>query len=228
MTLSVCAISDLHGVLPETLPEADVLVIAGDIAPDDPGSLFRTGTTQQAWWETTAMSWIHEQAHTEVIVVPGNHDFYFPGQWNTPVSVHFVSSPRVIEIEGFLIYCTPYCLSLPGWAYQAPEAHLWDYYRHMPIGVDMVVSHGPAHGYLDKTAHTHAGSRALKAAIRRARPSVVVSGHIHEDAGKHKQMDHPGTPHKTHFYNVSQRNAQHAVTHNPRVIQLERRLGFAE
>lgn len=48
----------------------------------------------------------------------------------------------------------------------------------------VLVLHCPAHGTLDSTfSGKHVGSTAVKEAIERCRPMVVLSGHIHEDRG---------------------------------------------
>ena len=52
-------------------------------------------------------------------------------------------------------------------------------------GVQVLVSHGPAHGILDMSLFggAHVGSRAMFKAVEEARPRVVLSGHIHEARG---------------------------------------------
>lgn len=52
-------------------------------------------------------------------------------------------------------------------------------------GAQVLASHGPAHGVLDRSLFggMHVGSRAVYNAIAEARPRVVLSGHIHEARG---------------------------------------------
>ena len=57
----------------------------------------------------------------------------------------------------------------------------------IPEGCDVVIAHGPARGYVDGG---HGGCESLSKHIARARPRLVVSGHIH---GSHGAVEHNGT-----------------------------------
>jgi Icc-related predicted phosphoesterase len=52
-------------------------------------------------------------------------------------------------------------------------------------GAQVLASHGPAHGILDRSLFggMHVGSKAMFKAVEEARPRVVLSGHIHEARG---------------------------------------------
>jgi Icc-related predicted phosphoesterase len=52
-------------------------------------------------------------------------------------------------------------------------------------GASILASHGPVYGLLDRSmfGSIHVGSKALFAAVERARPRVVLCGHIHEARG---------------------------------------------
>ena len=63
-----------------------------------------------------------------------------------------------------------------------------EYQRRLPSvleGAQVLASHGPAYGFLDRSLFggLHVGSKAVFDAIEVARPSVVLSGHIHEARG---------------------------------------------
>ncbi|KAK3056918.1 hypothetical protein LTR09_001956 [Extremus antarcticus] len=82
------------------------------------------------------------------------------------------------------VYASPYTPSKStGWGFQydpQQAEHRWD----IPSSVDLVMTHGPAHGVLDYTeARNRAGSQSLFAAIARARPKLHCFGHIHEAWG---------------------------------------------
>lgn len=55
------------------------------------------------------------------------------------------------------------------------------------MGVDILLTHGPAWGVFDNMENTPGvhwgGSRALREAIERARPRVHLFGHLHEQRG---------------------------------------------
>lgn len=63
-----------------------------------------------------------------------------------------------------------------------------EYSREVPPvleGATVLASHGPVHGILDRSffGGMHVGSKALFEAVERARPRVVLCGHIHEARG---------------------------------------------
>jgi hypothetical protein len=59
-------------------------------------------------------------------------------------------------------------------------------FGEIPDGVDILLTHGPSYGILDRMETTNGhwgGSRALRAAIARARPRAHLFGHLHEQRG---------------------------------------------
>ena len=51
----------------------------------------------------------------------------------------------------------------------------------------VLISHIPPYGYVDKLYNgKHVGSKAVLAAIKKYKPKLVLSGHIHEAKGKAK------------------------------------------
>jgi Icc-related predicted phosphoesterase len=63
-----------------------------------------------------------------------------------------------------------------------------EYDRQLPAvmeGADILASHGPAFGILDRSLFggVHVGSKAVLRAVEKARPAAVLSGHIHEARG---------------------------------------------
>ena len=80
MSLKVCCVSDLHGRLPK-IPECDVLVIAGDVAPDSkwfgrvPVSLY--AEEQRDWFDAKFREWETSVVKAPfILAIPGNHDWY--------------------------------------------------------------------------------------------------------------------------------------------------------
>lgn len=70
--MKICAISDLHGHLPN-IPECDVLCIAGDVVEL---VVQRDSDESDKWWSVTFVNWVDKLPCKKVIVVPGNHDIY--------------------------------------------------------------------------------------------------------------------------------------------------------
>lgn len=242
--MEIIAISDLHGQLPSSVGSGDVLVVAGDICPDFAEGRSSIGDAaavekQVRWLANEFSEWLTEQDKnfTQIITIPGNHDFVrtLSEEQEKLLNNRFYydscmlyREPTVVNVEGLLFYVSPFSLKLPVWAYTLTEIQLWEYYKHIPIGVDVIVSHGPAEDYLDKcVSGARVGSRALKKAIQRSRPSAVICGHIHESYGKYT-LGHTGTSHKTEIYNVSQRDEYYRYHHRPVSIHVSERTGFIE
>jgi Icc-related predicted phosphoesterase len=219
--MEIVAISDLHGHLPENVGSGDVLVVAGDVCPDFAATRAEIGQSakQVQWVVEKLIPWRNKQLDnfTRVLITWGNHDFLENlSMWGSD----FYEEPTVVEVENKLFYISPYCLSLPGWAFQLSEKELWEHYKRIPIGVDVIVSHGPAYKMLDRCEDgRRVGSKNLKAAIELSRPSVVICGHIHEAFGKY-ELFHAGSSLPTVVYNVSQRDALYEYKHRPVQILL--------
>jgi hypothetical protein len=80
------------------------------------------------------------------------------------------------------VYASPMTPSLGNWGFQyrRGEGHNFD----IGIGVDVVVTHGPPRGILDRSlSGSRAGCSDLFAAVCRSRPRLHCFGHIHEGWG---------------------------------------------
>jgi Icc-related predicted phosphoesterase len=179
------AISDQHGVLPE-IPPCDLLLIAGDVCPV---------TNHNPWFQA---SWLREDFRRWLLAVParktifvaGNHDFVFEQQpdivpRDLPASYLQDSG---LEWEGLQIWGTPWQPWFFDWAFNLHEGDLAHKWALIPDNTDILVVHGPPHGYgdgvpeLDGVRRT--GSPSLLLRIRQVRPKLVVFGHIHEGRGQ--------------------------------------------
>jgi Icc-related predicted phosphoesterase len=233
--MKIVAISDLHGYLPKALPDGDCLVIAGDVCPD-----LRPLNIQAQWAKEQLGKWLEEKKnqYRNIILTWGNHDFvdsygdavawHLHDRLNDfedgppPSFVYIADRPETIKLGKYIFYVNPYCLTLPGWAYQTGEDCLADMYREIPLGVDVIVSHGPPMDYQDKiikdtfgaAGSFHAGSYELKKAIRKAQPKAVICGHIHESFGKYT-LHHHGQSEVTTIYNVAQLDVKYKYHNRP-------------
>ncbi|KAK4041124.1 putative rhamnogalacturonate lyase C [Parachaetomium inaequale] len=81
------------------------------------------------------------------------------------------------------VYASPYtpAFGTPGFQYTPQESHDFA----IPDDVDVVITHGPPRGVLDRSwaSGAHVGSAELFAAVARARPRLHCFGHIHEGWG---------------------------------------------
>jgi UDP-2,3-diacylglucosamine pyrophosphatase LpxH len=165
--MKIVGISDLHGWLPQQLPEGDVLCIAGDIVPL---KIQRDMKQSMDWFYGTFSKWIDSLSYKHVIIVPGNHDFYieelfivnelelFDDYFNEKVKpeVHWIIDGKV-EIDGTTFYGCAWTNenehSGPGrWAFEAKreEGSFRDmkYYGLLRARADVIITHdSPRHNH---------------------------------------------------------------------------------
>lgn len=188
----VCCTSDLHGSLPK-IPDCDLLLIGGDLCgPSNPNA-------QYEWLAIKFCSWVMElvERGIKVVGVEGNHGIlagrhpeYFKQVSDTIPWTYLEDSST--EFDGKIIWGTP--SSLPfgnGWAFNVTERNLedkFDYY--IPENTDIIISHGPPYGFGDITFDgQHVGSHSLLEAVKRIRPKILVTGHLHFGYGVYNVGD---------------------------------------
>ena len=190
--LKITALSDLHGYLPSNVPSADLVIIAGDVCPDvtgsaQPGRHVIAARGQLEFLRTKFAPWLERIDAKRIVLVWGNHDY--AGELPTselPALRADVLTDRGIEIDGMSIYGSPWTFMMPDvWAFDAPEDQIDGYLHAMPDTVDILVTHGPPHGVLDRlVSGKRVGSHAIANAVRRVRPRLHIFGHIHESRGQ--------------------------------------------
>ena len=190
--MRIVAMSDLHGHLPADVPAADLVIIAGDVCPDVPGSALPShrrsaGIRQADWLRESFAPWAEGLRADATIMCWGNHDFAgeLPPDRLPPLPVEIVTD-RAVRVAGVSLYATPWTFTVPEvWAFDVEPDELAGYMDAIPTGIDILVTHGPPFGVLDRVASGHhVGSRALAAASARVRPQLHVFGHIHEARGR--------------------------------------------
>jgi Icc-related predicted phosphoesterase len=66
-------------------------------------------------------------------------------------------------------------------------ANLWEI---IPNNIDILITHGPPYGILDKTIQNHkAGCKDLLKKVMEVRPQFHIFGHIHESYGREIHED---------------------------------------
>ena len=185
MGVKIACVSDLHGKLVDT-PEADILVIAGDVCPVTSHNI----DFQRTWLETNFATWLHNQPAKHIVGIAGNHDFFFEKVGNEALhglEWHYLQDSS-IELEGLKFYGFPWCLKFYDWAFMLPENELYAYERdHIPTDTDVLITHGPAYRWLDQALRggQNVGSRGLRDLLcANDNIKLHVCGHIHEAAGK--------------------------------------------
>lgn len=152
------------------------------------------------------IEWFKSQPYAYKICVAGNHDRYceaYPSYMIKDMfekyyddGVRYVCDEE-IEIEGKRIYGTPYQPYFCGWAFNIKdENELVNIYKKIPENLDILITHCPPYGVLDKshkprlihgtTGEEHLGSKELLNVIdfMENPPKYHCFGHIHGDGGK--------------------------------------------
>lgn len=201
-------ISDLHGFYPE-MPGGDLLIVAGDLT--------RTDRIEEYF---KFFCWIAKTKYKKRIVIAGNHDGFAE---NNPEYMKLFSDFEYLcnsgtELEGLKIWGSPYTPTFYDWHFMADRGETikkhWDL---IPDDTDILVTHGPPYGILDKTIDgENVGCEELSKSRRRIRPRLHVFGHIHESYGMQRPnldfIDCPGYP---IFVNASHVNERYQPVNAP-------------
>ncbi len=176
--------SDIHcseaavARLIEQSDDADILIGAGDF-----------GTMRRGITQTLAP---FRDVEKPLVVVPGNAESLDELQdaisWSGAHILH-ASGVTIGDISFFGfgggVPVTPF----GSWSYDFTEEDAAEGLQDCPAGGVLVV-HSPPLGVVDVSARgRHLGSTAIREAIARCRPSLVVCGHIHDCAGQNEILD---------------------------------------
>ena len=182
--IRIVLISDTHGLHRQMppVPDGEIVVHAGD------------GTRRGLADETAEfLQWFGGLPHQHKLMIAGNHDFLFEqeparAESMVPAGVTYLRDSGT-TIAGLRFWGSPWQPWFHDWAFNLergePLAEKW---RLIPSDTDVLVTHGPPHGILDRT-NDHpprlVGCEALTARLARL-PSVRlhVFGHIHEAYGR--------------------------------------------
>lgn len=235
----IAATSDIHGLL-EGIEEvcksrhADILTISGDIEPAD---IF---ISKPYWFEKKFFPLIRKlrEIGCEVVAIPGNHDFYLSGHYNTIVRGENKSVPpnfhllidESVEIYGLQIYGTPWVPTIDGrWCFEGSDNDIGDYFSLIPKGIDVLLSHTPPFikyksidqslAFAPEHQLCHFGSKTLKDAIVARSPSVVLCGHIH--SGDHSHVGLLSYQNKpVHIWNVSRVDEEYKIGYKIKILEI--------
>jgi len=184
--LKVIAISDTHGYHDLlTLPSGDVLIHSGDVSSQ--------GSKQEV---QDFLQWFSDLNYEHKIFIAGNHDFFFERADSDmitsiiPDNVIYLNDSG-ISIGGFNIWGSPVTPWFFDWAFNRHRgADIKKHWDLIPQNIDILITHGPVYGVLDRTIHgQRVGCEVLKDAIDVIKPKVHICGHIHESYGQVQTMD---------------------------------------
>ena len=169
MDLKLLHISDTHGVHRRLrdLPEADILVHSGDFTMS--GSEAET---------LDFLEWLCNLPYRHKVLVAGNHDACLYGATLDGLddNVHYLCDSGV-EIEGLKFWGVPMFME------DCVSGHQEQLYVAIPDDTDVLVTHTPPYGILDRDGSILYGSRELLEKVRAIRPRLHLFGHIHRAHG---------------------------------------------
>ncbi|NBO90811.1 MAG: metallophosphoesterase [Planctomycetia bacterium] len=185
--MRICAVSDLHGHLPD-VPRCDLLLIGGDICPTaDHDPLY-----QASWLDTNFRAWLDQIPARHIVGVCGNHDFIFEQLPEAvPIALRWTYlQDSGCEIEKYKVWGTPWQPWFFNWAFNLEEEDLETRWAMIPKDTDILVLHGPPRGYGDQVQRgshiENTGSPSLTERIKRIQPKLAIFGHIHEGRGEYR------------------------------------------
>ncbi len=218
--MKITFISDTHGKhkqITEDLPGGDLLIHAGDIS-----SMGYKHEIQQfcKWFDSLTN-------YSAIVFIAGNHDFGFEKRpeetmeivnsykWITYLQdsvLHFTSE----NIEIANIYGSPWQPEFHNWAFNLPKNgwELEQKWNDIPDNTDILITHGPAFGYLDKIMgqYDNLGCELLTKRNKTIKPKIHVCGHIHSGYGYVFDGD-------THFINASVLDERYQYTQKPLTVE---------
>lgn len=222
--MKIAVSSDWHGRKPlskdrKVIESCNMLLLCGDIF-------------EQHYHNEKIINYfkcLHEKG-IKVVMTPGNHDWQI---YRGELTRHQLLSEYGIEllvdnwiiINGISIYGTPWSPEFCNWAYMRSEEDLKLLFDHIPIHLDILLSHTPPMDLNSKidscipklyyTQPDHIGSSAMYDAIVRKQPRYAFCGHIH--SGDHNEVNIGNT----RCYNVSYVGENYEPTYDIKVIEIK-------
>ena len=189
------------------LGSGDVLVHAGDCTS--------MGKSHEI---TNFLNWLGMTDFKHKIFIAGNHDFGF--ETHTDIAEEFKERGIIylfdteVVIDGVKFYGSPWQPEFYDWAFNLPRGEkLAEKWAQIPDGLDILVTHGPAHGMVDHTIQgLNVGCKDLFDRIMGVQPKIHVCGHIHWAYGQ-KSF------HGVEFLNASTLNERYQYENKPIVIE---------
>jgi Icc-related predicted phosphoesterase len=218
--MKITFISDTHtkhNLITSDLPGGDLLIHAGDMSS--------MGYKHEI---ESFCKWFNKLDNYETkIFIAGNHDWGFqdhPAQTKEILSnygtvtylqdeLHMIGENYEDMIK---VWGSPWQPEFYNWAFNLPRngeslKYKWDM---IPMNTDILITHGPAWGFVDTImgTTTHLGCELLTERIKTVKPKIHVCGHIHSGHG----YVFDGT---THFINASVLGERYTYDNKPLTVE---------
>ena len=226
--MKICAISDLHGYLPELKP-CELVLICGDSVPLEYQA---SSKKTKKWYDTTFRKWAGELPCDKVLFIAGNHELHFPGKkiiyeslFSKDDKITYLCHSEYIhkskDGKEYKIFGTPYCKQFMNWAFMYPNEELEKIFKNIPSDLDILISHDNPYGYGDIVLQecpwadgSHIGNIPLAKAIEEKQPKYQFNGHLH--SCDHSLIMIGNTKH----YNCSIKDEQYNPVYEPLYLNI--------
>ena len=217
--MKIVCLADCHSILNFSVPEADLLLIAGDMEPAKHNP-YLSISLQSNWLNVDFRYWLADQPIKECVYIAGNHSWIFEKAKDRVPKMnsnfHYLEDES-IELFGLKIYGTPHQLPFNNWAFNLPEKELSKKWELIPDNIDILLCHSPPYRIMDKVEHNnftrHIGSKSLLKRIKEIKPKIVAFGHNHNCYGI---VEKEGIK----FINCSLLNEKYKMTKEPIVLEI--------
>ncbi len=196
-----------HTIPKKDIPGGDLVIHAGDVS--------NAGYRQEI---KQFLDWFSTLDYTHKVFIAGNHDWFFQDAQKEVIDNLLADYPNVIylqdnsiEIEGIKIYGSPWQPEFYNWAFNLPRngQELKEKWDMIPNDSDIVITHGPAFGHLDKTNWGNVvGCEVLVERLKVVKPKIHLCGHIHSARG-YKFAD------GVHRFNAANLNERYNYEYKP-------------
>lgn len=219
--MKITCVSDLHGHYPQ-LERGELLIVAGDLTANDCiGDYYR-------FYE-----WLASQNFECKIFIGGNHDnLLAKGLAPCPkhCDAHYLCDSG-IKYKGYRIWGSPWTLRFKGENRNClantcfSEQELFDKFERIPLNTDILVTHSPCWGVLDRTVlGDHVGSMGLTHICNNIKHlKAHIFGHVHEGYNKKSafvQIDDSVKPSVYTAVNASHVDENYKPVNKPIIIEI--------
>jgi Icc-related predicted phosphoesterase len=215
--MKITIISDTHNkhkTITNNLYGGDILIHAGDISS--------MGYEHEI---ESFCKWFDSIDNYDIkIFIAGNHDWGFQNNVekvnqivNSYKSITYLQDESMDVGIGdsplVKLYGSPWQPEFYNWAFNLPKngEELKSKWNEIPGKTDILITHGPAYGFLDDVTGRrgqHLGCELLRDRVLEIKPKIHVCGHIHTGWG-HYFDGH------THFFNASVLDERYIYTQTP-------------
>jgi len=215
--MKITLISDTHNkhkFVTNDLPGGDLLIHAGDISSMG----YEHEIREFCKWFNNIDNYTHK------VFIAGNHDWGFQNNLEIVKEIldfyenitYLQDNSTLLGEDMVSVYGSPWQPEFYNWAFNLPRqgVELKEKWDNIPNNTDILITHGPAYGYVDKVIGRteNLGCELLTEKIKELKPKIHVCGHIHTGYGYTFDGD-------THYINASVLNESYVYYNKPLTIE---------